>query len=84
MQTPAILTGNYTRPDDLVPFEYEVILEHVAGERLAWKARITSIGAVRGRRDGVLENIDGMSDTALELAVRDVIESAIRDRIGTL
>jgi hypothetical protein len=81
MQTPAILTGNYTRPDDSETFEYEVVLD-VEGDRLHWQARIATIGVVRGRQAGYVANVDGMDDAEVELAVREAVESCIRERNG--
>jgi hypothetical protein len=82
IETPAILTGNYTRPDDLASYEYEVLVHATLDRRLAWTATVTSLGAFRGRLSGVLKAIAGMNDAEIELAMRDVIESAIRDRVG--
>ena len=83
MQTPAILTGNYTRPDDLRPFEYEVILDAVAGDRFAWNARVSSEGVLVGRPAGVLDNVDGMDNSEIELAIKDAVETLIRNRAIT-
>ena len=78
MQTPAILTGNYTRPDDLRPFEYEVILDGAGGGSYAWNARVSSDGLLVGRLEGVLDHLDGMDSSEIELAVRDAVETLIR------
>ena len=80
MQTPAILTGNYTRPDDLRPFEYEVIVDAAGSDRLAWNARVSSEGVLVGRTAGVLDSIDGMDNSEIELAIRDAVETLIRSR----
>ena len=83
MQTPAILTGTYTRPGDLRPFEYEVILDAAGPGRLAGNARVSSEGVLAGRTAGVLDNVDGMDNSEIELAIKDAVETLIRNRALT-
>jgi hypothetical protein len=80
---PAILTGNYTRPDDLRAFEYEVTLERGADGRLQWVATVASEGAFRGRTSGTIADGEGMDGDALQLAVRELVETSIRERISS-
>ena len=44
-----MLIGNYTRPDDLTSFEYEVMVHATLDRRLAWRATVTSVGAFSGK-----------------------------------
>lgn len=81
MQLPLLFAGNFTRPDDLVEFEYEVTVTVFDGT-FTWVARVMSNGAFRGRPNGVVTGWDGMDESSIELAVRDLVETSIRDRVG--
>ncbi len=80
---PQLFTGNYTRPDDLVEFDYEVTITPTEdGVGFAWLARVLSNGAFRGRPNGIIKGLQELDGPSMELAVRDLVESAIRDRVG--
>ncbi len=81
MQPPLLFAGNYTRPDDLLQFEYEATVTAFDGA-FTWVARVMSDGAFRGRLSGVVTGFEGMDGPAIELAVRDLVETSIRDRVG--
>jgi hypothetical protein len=81
MLTPILFAGNYTRPDDGVEFEYEVTVTPSDGAFI-WEARVMSEAAFRGRLSGVVTGLEGMDPPALELAMRDLLETHIRDRVA--
>lgn len=78
---PMLFTASFTREDDLAAFEYEVIITPADGG-LAWVARVTSDGTFRGRTTGLLTDMGDSDVESLELAVRDLVETSIRDRAG--
>ena len=80
---PSLFTGNYTRPDDLVEFDYEVTITPTDdGVGFTWLARVLAAGEFRGRPNGMLKGMRDLDQASIELAVRVLVESAIRDRVG--
>ena len=81
MRLPLLFAGNYTRSDDLVEFQYEATVTAFDGA-FTWVARVLAEGEFRGRLSGVVTGLDGMDGPSIELAVRDLVETSIRDRVG--
>jgi len=79
MPAPRTYTGRYTRPDDGVTFDYSVTVARVEGG-IVWFSRVTSNDKLRGTPSGTLHK--RFQDPEIEAAVRDLVETAIRDRVG--
>ena len=82
MDKPLVFAGSYTRPDDMSLFVYEVTVTRENDSSYAWVARVTCDSLFRGRPNGVLADAIDMDPDSIELAVRDLVETAIRDRVG--
>ncbi len=77
---PKRFVGACYRADDATMFQYEVTVEPTVGGSV-WAAVVRADGELRGRPNGTLTHPRFLDD-ALEGAVRELVETSIRDRIG--
>lgn len=77
---PKRFKGSYFRAADRTLFTYDVRVDPTVGGS-AWFATVRVDGDLRGRTNGVLTH-PAFLDPSLEATVRELVEAAIRDRIG--
>jgi hypothetical protein len=76
---PKVFSGSYMR-DDGVTYKYDVEVQPTMG-RAVWFAKVRCVGEFRGAPNGVVPDLQ-FTSPKLEAAVRQCVETAIRDGVG--